>query len=182
MTGAAAPRAGEHALVWPVKESFLAYVNRTGGRITIVAPAYPGTDGFAFPHVPGGDGTGTIEALGPGVAGLKTGARVVLNPGISCGRCEFCRKGEQSLCVGLSEIVGPGFAGRMELNRPGRPWHLITILLSLPTGEALPGREVSLVINLSSTCPRAGPNSGLQRVTGRHGRGPKTCSDQHKRQ
>jgi len=32
--------------------------------------------------------------------------------------------GEQSLCVGLSEIVGPGFAGRMELNRPGRPWHL----------------------------------------------------------
>src|SRR2546430_12104589 len=67
MTGAAAPRASEHALVWSVKESFLAYVNRTGGRITIVAPAYPGTDGFAFPPVP--------AAGRPGSSRMASGTR-----------------------------------------------------------------------------------------------------------
>ena len=40
------------ALTWPVKESFLAYVRRMGGRVTIVRPAYPGEHGFAFPHAP----------------------------------------------------------------------------------------------------------------------------------
>ena len=74
MTGAAAPRAGEHALVWPVKESFLAYVNRTGGRITIVAPAYPGTDGFAFPHVPAAGRPGSSRmASGTGERALHSG-------------------------------------------------------------------------------------------------------------
>ncbi len=49
-------------------------------------------------------------------------------------------------------------------------------------GQALAGRAVSLVINLSSTCPRTGPNSGLQRITRHHERGPKRASDQHKRE
>jgi Htaa len=52
------------ALTWTVKGSFLAYVNRMRGRITLVEPAYPGTAGFAFPHAPAayradaGDGAG----------------------------------------------------------------------------------------------------------------------------
>src|SRR2546430_12110438 len=74
MTGAAAPRASEHALVWSVKESFLAYGNRTGGRITIVAPAYPGTDGFAFPHVPAAGRPGSSRmASGTGERALHSG-------------------------------------------------------------------------------------------------------------
>ena len=31
--------------------------------------------------------------------GLAVGERVVLQPGLSCGGCEFCRDGERSLCV-----------------------------------------------------------------------------------
>jgi hypothetical protein len=38
------------ALNWSVKQSFLAYVNRSRGRITLVEPAYPGAGGFAFPY------------------------------------------------------------------------------------------------------------------------------------
>lgn len=45
-------RADEPALNWSVKQSFLAYVNRSRGRITLVEPAYPGEGGFAFPHAP----------------------------------------------------------------------------------------------------------------------------------
>jgi hypothetical protein len=48
---AASRGAEDSALVWKVKESLLAYVNRSGGRIAIVRPAYPGPTGFAFPHV-----------------------------------------------------------------------------------------------------------------------------------
>jgi NADPH:quinone reductase-like Zn-dependent oxidoreductase len=53
----------------------------------------------AFPHVMGSDGAGVIESTGPGVDRVGPGDEVVLNPGISCGECEFCRSGEHSLCV-----------------------------------------------------------------------------------
>ena len=52
-----------------------------------------------FPHVPGADACGRVESVGEGVRGLAAGDRVVLQPGLSCGRCEFCRDGETSLCV-----------------------------------------------------------------------------------
>lgn len=52
-----------------------------------------------FPYVLGADGAGEIDAVGDGVAaGIKPGARVIVNPGVSCGRCERCRAGEQSEC------------------------------------------------------------------------------------
>ncbi|CAN5711930.1 zinc-binding dehydrogenase [soil metagenome] len=51
-----------------------------------------------FPHVLGADGAGEIEALGEGVKAPKPGTPVIVNPGLSCGRCELCRAGEQSEC------------------------------------------------------------------------------------
>lgn len=66
----------------------------------------------AFPHVPGADGCGRVEALGEGVTGLATGERVVLQPGLSCGTCELCRAGEGSLCVDY-EILGEHRAGTL---------------------------------------------------------------------
>jgi NADPH:quinone reductase-like Zn-dependent oxidoreductase len=55
--------------------------------------------GPAFPHVVGADGAGVIEAVGPDVKSVRTGERVLINPGISDYSCEFCRAGEHSLCV-----------------------------------------------------------------------------------
>jgi NADPH:quinone reductase-like Zn-dependent oxidoreductase len=53
-----------------------------------------------FPHVLGADGAGEIEAVGADVGGgIKVGASVLINPAHSCGECEFCRAGEQSLCT-----------------------------------------------------------------------------------
>lgn len=53
----------------------------------------------AFPHVLGADGAGVVEAVGAAVTRAKPGDRVVLNPGVSCQRCEYCLAGEQSLCT-----------------------------------------------------------------------------------
>ncbi len=52
-----------------------------------------------LPHVGGADGAGVIAAVGQGVHGWSAGDEVVLNPGLWCGECEFCRKGDESLCV-----------------------------------------------------------------------------------
>ena len=58
-----------------------------------------------LPRIPGCDAAGVIQELGEGVTGLATGQRVVINPGISCGRCEFCAAGFGSQCVRY-EMVG----------------------------------------------------------------------------
>ena len=63
-----------------------------------------------FPHVMGADGAGVVESAGPGVTGVKEGDEVVLNPGIHCGTCEFCLKGEHSLCVTF-HLLGEHIAG-----------------------------------------------------------------------
>jgi len=67
-----------------------------------------------LPQIPGGDGAGIVERLGEGVSGLTPGDRVLIQPGLYCGACEFCLGGEQSLCVRyriLGEHVAGTFAG-----------------------------------------------------------------------
>lgn len=62
---------------------------------------------LTFPHVLGSDATGTVVEAGPGVDGAVVGSRVVLNPGLWCGLCEWCLRGEHSECAAYS-IVGLG--------------------------------------------------------------------------
>lgn len=58
----------------------------------------PGIE-LEMPHVLGADGAGVVEAVGPGVEEPAPGEEVYLQPGLFCGRCEFCLAGEESLCV-----------------------------------------------------------------------------------
>lgn len=63
------------------------------------------------PWVVGSDGTGVVESVGAAVTRVRPGDRVLVNPGTSCGVCEYCRDGEQPLCVRY-QIFGehrPGF-------------------------------------------------------------------------
>jgi len=63
-----------------------------------------------LPQIPGADGAGVVDRAGDGVSGLTPGDRVLLQPGLFCGVCEFCRAGEQSLCVTFG-ILGEHVAG-----------------------------------------------------------------------
>jgi NADPH:quinone reductase-like Zn-dependent oxidoreductase len=51
-----------------------------------------------FPHISGADVAGEISALGEGVTGLRVGQRVMLQPGLSCGKCGRCQAGEDNFC------------------------------------------------------------------------------------
>jgi NADPH:quinone reductase-like Zn-dependent oxidoreductase len=51
-----------------------------------------------FPFIPGCDAAGVVESAGPGVTLVRTGQRVIVNPGNCCERCNFCQRGEHSLC------------------------------------------------------------------------------------
>ncbi len=63
-----------------------------------------------LPHIPGSDGAGVIAEVGANVKGLSVGQRVTINPGLSCGRCDFCIAGEESLCPDF-KILGEHTSG-----------------------------------------------------------------------
>lgn len=52
-----------------------------------------------YPFWGGGEISGTIAELGDQVTGWSAGDRVIANPALSCESCEFCKRGEHSLCA-----------------------------------------------------------------------------------
>ena len=52
-----------------------------------------------LPFWTGCDIAGDVVDVGAAVKDVKTGTRVAVNPNLTCGRCEFCMQGEDSLCV-----------------------------------------------------------------------------------
>jgi threonine dehydrogenase-like Zn-dependent dehydrogenase len=48
--------------------------------------------------ITGHEGVGIVAEVGPGVKNFKSGDRVVISAVISCGQCEWCEKGQVSLC------------------------------------------------------------------------------------
>lgn len=57
-----------------------------------------------LPQILGVDGAGVVEEVDAGETRLSVGQRVVLHPAITCGRCEFCLRGEGVLCTSVSYL------------------------------------------------------------------------------
>jgi NADPH:quinone reductase-like Zn-dependent oxidoreductase len=78
-------------------------------RIRISAGALNHLDLFVVKGLPGVtiapqwvlgcDGAGVVESVGDGVTTVNPGDRVIINSGISCHVCEYCKAGEHSLCM-----------------------------------------------------------------------------------
>jgi len=58
----------------------------------------PGVRAVRLPHISGVDVAGEVAEVGPEVQGWRPGDRVVLYPGLSCGRCGPCARGEDTMC------------------------------------------------------------------------------------
>ncbi|RAI36197.1 zinc-binding dehydrogenase [Rhodoplanes serenus] len=97
-----------------------------------------GFRGMAFakrklPLVVGVEASGTIAAIGEGVAAFAPGQGVVMYGALTCGTCRACREGRDNLCENVGGIMGfhvDGFA-RDLINLPAR------LVIPVPAGVAL---------------------------------------------
>ena len=109
-----APRGIDALEVGDVPEPVIAHADEV--RIRVAAAAInrldlmltgglPGVS-LVLPHIVGTDAAGTVESVGPGVTAFAPGDRVMVNPGISCGRCDACLSATASGSSG-STAQGP---------------------------------------------------------------------------
>ena len=67
-----------------------------------------------LPFIPGHEGIGLVEAIGPGETGRQIGERVAIPwLGWACGRCDYCVSGWETLCerqVNTGYSVNGGYA------------------------------------------------------------------------
>lgn len=63
------------------------------------------------PFVLGHESGGTVVEVGKDVKHLKVGDRVALEPGKTCGHCEFCRTGRYNLCPDVVFFATPPVDG-----------------------------------------------------------------------
>lgn len=67
-------------------------------------PIFDGIYPVPYPLIPGHETAGVIDQVGPGVEGWQVGDRVVVGLVIGCGRCAYCRRGQESLCPNITEL------------------------------------------------------------------------------
>ena len=58
-----------------------------------------------LPQIMGVDGAGVIDEVDADETQLEVGQRALLHPGVACGRCEFCLRGDDVLCARM-QILG----------------------------------------------------------------------------
>jgi NADPH:quinone reductase-like Zn-dependent oxidoreductase len=82
-----------------------------------------------LPRTPGGEVAGEVSSVGANVTDWKPGDRVAVQSNLFCGECEFCKRGDESICV-RGELLGVtrdgGFAEQVLV--PGRA------LVRMPSG------------------------------------------------
>lgn len=92
------PSAGPGEVAVEVRAASLNHID------LFVRRGLPGIE-IPLPHIPGCDAAGVVAEVGEGVEGVAVGDRVLMNPSISCGRCEFCIRGDATLCIDY-QLIG----------------------------------------------------------------------------
>lgn len=63
------------------------------------------------PIILGHEAAGEVVAVGSEVRHLKAGQRVTIEPGVTCGRCEYCKSGRYNLCPEVRFLATPPYDG-----------------------------------------------------------------------
>lgn len=119
--------------------------NPTDVRVRMKAAALNRLDLFmvgGLPHITitppwivGSDGAGVVEEVGPGVRRVKPGDHVVINPGLSCRSCEYCRTGDSPLCLEYG-ILGEHYPGTICEARVVPECNVVSIPPQIPFVDA----------------------------------------------
>ncbi|MBL9135113.1 MAG: zinc-binding dehydrogenase [Verrucomicrobiales bacterium] len=92
----------------------------------------------ALPRTPGGEVAGVVESVGAGVTEWKAGDRIAVQSNLYCGECEFCRRGEESICLNSSLLGVQCDGGFAELCLvPGRALVRLPASVDFETSAAL---------------------------------------------
>jgi S-(hydroxymethyl)glutathione dehydrogenase/alcohol dehydrogenase len=83
--------------------------------------AYDGShSGIPMPIVLGDEGSGVVDAVGPGCTRLSPGDHVIISWAPDCGSCQYCATGYPSLCLnGVG--AGEAWGGGTRFHRDGEP-------------------------------------------------------------
>ncbi|MFC3882142.1 NAD(P)-dependent alcohol dehydrogenase [Bacillus songklensis] len=63
------------------------------------------------PIILGHECAGIVAEIGDSVTKFKVGDRVAIEPGITCGRCEYCKEGRYNLCPDVQFLATPPVDG-----------------------------------------------------------------------
>ena len=126
-------------------------------NILAVPPAHRATPGIVIGH----EGVGVVTEIGPGVTTLTPGNRVVIAPRLTCGMCDYCRRGLDNQCTNYQTIgttVDGAFAPY--LRAPARA--LFKIDASVPRDDAALFEPLSCVVGSVARAPfAAGDNVAI---------------------
>lgn len=106
-----------------------------------------GTLKHRLPVILGHEGSGVVQAVGPGVRSVRPGDHVVLLWRSTCGRCEACSAGRAPLCPGGRAMRSAGtlMDGTSRLSLDGEPLHHF-LGLSCFAEMAIVNEEALLVV------------------------------------
>jgi NADPH2:quinone reductase len=126
------PAAGRGEVVIDVKAASLNHID------LFLRRGLPGLK-IPLPHIPGCDAAGVVSEIGDSVTNVSVGDRVLINPSISCGHCEFCDRGDASLCTTYT-LIGETTTGtcRERMSVPSRNAIPISDSLSFEEAASIP--------------------------------------------
>jgi threonine dehydrogenase-like Zn-dependent dehydrogenase len=110
-----------------------------GTDLQILGGGHPATVGVILGH----EFVGTVSEVGEGVTSLRPGQRVAVAPNVSCGQCQWCRRGLRNQCERFTThgvFVDGGLA----------PWVRVPASACHPISAELPDYVAALVEPLST--------------------------------
>lgn len=91
------------------------------------------------PMVGGHEGSGVIEAVGPGVTAVEPGDHIITSWMPYCGRCRFCLMGKSNLCDnGQYLMVGTMLDGTQRLHARGKGMGGVDLLGTFSQWNVIP--------------------------------------------
>lgn len=67
-----------------------------------------------FPFVLGHECTGEVVEVGDKVTNVAKGDKIVMEPGVGCGECEYCKTGRYNLCEKMVFMATPPYNGAFQ--------------------------------------------------------------------